>query len=248
MTAGTKKRRKAEKGRVSLHDTILKDVQKKIVSGAWPPGHRIPFETEMAAQYGCSRMTVNKALTHLSRAGFLDRNRKWGTFVLAPQTLSAALEITNTRKEVEDAGKDYGYKLLMDRLRPVRKREAQLLDLNADTIVRELKCLHYADSKPFCFEERIVNLKAAPEIQTAEFTKNSPGAWMSTHVPWSNAEHQIIAKSADGRMAKQLDLAEGAVCLVIERKTQNHRGYVTWARLAYPGDKHRLIANFTPTR
>lgn len=201
----------------------------------------------MAKHYGCSRMTVNKALTQLSRAGLLDRNKKWGTFVRAPHTISAALEITNIRKEVEDSGKDYTYELLSDRARPCEKFEAQLLDLNENTTIRELKCLHYSDGQPFCLEDRVVNLQAAPEIEPVSFETDSPGAWMTSNVPWNTAEHQIVAIPADSQTSKMLKIQEGAATLVIERKTQNDRGYVTWARLAYPGDKHRLVANFTPT-
>ena len=63
-------------GTFSLHERILNDVREKIVSGTWPPGFRIPFETDMAKDYGCSRMTVNKALTQLARYGLLERARK----------------------------------------------------------------------------------------------------------------------------------------------------------------------------
>jgi GntR family histidine utilization transcriptional repressor len=247
MTAKEKKLSGLKKGRVSLHDTIRQDVQQKILSGEWAPGHRIPFETDLAAYYGCSRMTVNKALTQLSLAGLLDRNKKWGTFVRAPHTVSAALEITNTKKEVEDVGKDYAYMLMQDQVRAAQKQEALMLDLDEGTLIRELICLHLSDGQPFCFEERIVNLIAAPEIEHVKFDADSPGAWMIANIPWNAAEHQIIAASANTRMAKALEVPNGSVCLVVERKTQNDRGYVTWARLSYPGDKHRLIANFTPT-
>ena len=233
--------------RRSLHERILKDVQTKIVSGTWPPGHRIPFETDMAKAYGCSRMTVNKALTQLSRAGLLERNKKWGTFVKIPQTVSAALEITNIQKEVEDAGKNYTYSLLLDMLRSASEHESQLLNLEKSAKIRELQGLHYADGAPFCFEERIVNLEAAPEIRPVEFETISPGAWMFSNVPWNSAEHQIIAVSADEQLAERLGVSKGSACLVVERKTQNDKGYVTWARLSYSGHQHRLIANFTPT-
>ena len=104
-------------GTFSLHELILNDVREKIVSGTWPPGFSIPFETDMAKDYGCSRMTVNKALTQLARYGLLERARKSGTYVKTQQTLSAAMEITNIRKEVEDSGKEYSYSLLQDTVR-----------------------------------------------------------------------------------------------------------------------------------
>ena len=231
---------------MSLHERILKDVEQKIITGQWPPGHRIPFETEMAEDYGCSRMTVNKALTQLSRAGLLERNKKWGTFVKTPQSVSAALEITNIRKEVEDAGKEYRYALISDETRKVKKHEAVLLDVALRAKVRHIKCLHYADAAPFCYEDRVVNIAAAPAIRSVTFKDNSPGAWMFKHVPWNKAEHQILAVEATLEIATILNLEPGSACLVVERKTQNDQGLVTWARLSYSGDQHRLIANFTP--
>lgn len=248
MVVNEKMRDEAKDPSLSLHERILKDVEQKIVTGIWPPGHRIPFETDMAKEYGCARMTVNKALTQLSRAGLLERNKKWGTFVKAPQTVSAALEITNIQKEVEDAGKDYSYQLIDDGTRVVEEHEAKALDLRKTAKVRDLKCIHFANSEPFCFEERIVNVAAAPEIKSVNFDSSSPGAWMFKNVPWNNAEHQISATEASSEIAKLLDMPIGSACLVVERKTQNDKGFVTWARLSYAGSQHRLVANFKPTR
>ena len=232
---------------MSLHERILKDVEQKIVTGEWPPGHRIPFETDMAKDYGCSRMTVNKVLTQLSRAGLLERNKKWGTFVKAPQSVSAALEITNIRKEVEDAGKDYSYRLIEDETRTAMDHEAKLLDMTIQSKVRHVKCLHLANGEPFCLEDRVVNISVTPAIEGVTFGESSPGAWMFKHVPWNIAEHQILASEATPEEAKLLSVKIGAACLVVERKTQNDQGFVTWARLSYSGNKHRLVANFTPT-
>ncbi len=53
----------------SLHAQILADIEGRILSGEWQPGHRIPYEHELTEQYDCSRMTVSKALTQLMRAG-----------------------------------------------------------------------------------------------------------------------------------------------------------------------------------
>ena len=60
----------------SLHELILGEVEGRILSGEWPPGYRIPFEHELTAQYGCSRMTVNKALSALVKKGLIERRRR----------------------------------------------------------------------------------------------------------------------------------------------------------------------------
>ena len=232
----------------SLHLQILSVVQENIVSRKWPPGFRIPFETDMAKEYGCSRMTVNKVLTQLTQSGLLIRNRKSGTFVRAPLSLSAVLEITNIRSEVQASGKEYSYELLSDTIRDLKLEDKSHFASDAIKKVRELKCLHSSNGQPFCFEERIINMNAVPEVKDVSFNSDAPGNWLLQWVPWNSAEHQIIAKAASTQIAKALNIKTGDACLVIERKTQNEKGYVTWARLSYPGDQHRLVAHFTPAR
>ncbi|RUW22285.1 GntR family transcriptional regulator, partial [Mesorhizobium sp. M4B.F.Ca.ET.013.02.1.1] len=78
---------------VSLHQRILSDISEKILSGAWAPGHRIPFEHELTTEYNCSRMTVNKALSQLAKAGLIERRRRSGSFVRQPQSQAAVLEL-----------------------------------------------------------------------------------------------------------------------------------------------------------
>jgi len=46
---------------VPLHQRIRTDIEAKILSGAWGPGFRLPFEHELMTEYGCARMTVNRS-------------------------------------------------------------------------------------------------------------------------------------------------------------------------------------------
>ncbi len=63
---------------VSLHYRIRSDLEAKILSGHWHPGHRIPYEHELMARYGCARMTVNRAIASLASAGLIERRRRAG--------------------------------------------------------------------------------------------------------------------------------------------------------------------------
>src|ERR1700688_1088415 len=83
---------KASASLPSLHQRILRDIRDCIVSGAWPPGRRIPFEHELQARYHCSRMTVSKVLTELANLRLIERRRKIGSFVLPSLAQSAVLE------------------------------------------------------------------------------------------------------------------------------------------------------------
>src|SRR5262245_41681849 len=104
-------------GPVSLSQRILDDITERIVSSDWPPGHRIPFEHELAAEYRCSRMTVNKAMTQLARSGLIERRRRSGSFVAQPRSQAAILEIHDIRTEVQALGRPYRYELVARELR-----------------------------------------------------------------------------------------------------------------------------------
>jgi GntR family histidine utilization transcriptional repressor len=73
----------------TLYKQIRLDIERRILTGEWAPGHRIPFEHELMARYGCSRMTVSKALSELAQADLIERRRRAGTFVCRPKFLSA---------------------------------------------------------------------------------------------------------------------------------------------------------------
>ena len=45
---------------------VQEDVLARIQNGTWPAGELIPTETELAAEYGCARATVNRALQVLA--------------------------------------------------------------------------------------------------------------------------------------------------------------------------------------
>jgi GntR family histidine utilization transcriptional repressor len=233
---------------LSLHQRILGDIEGKILSGTWPPGHRIPFEMELVEHYGCSRMTVNKALSQLAKAGLIERRKKSGSFVTRPQAQSAVLEIRDIRDEVQSLGLPYAYRLVARAVRRAGPEERTALDLEAGQAVLALECLHLAGGQPFCAERRLINLVAAPEAEFESFVEIAPGPWLLARLPWSSAEHVIAAVNADGETAARLELEKGAACLRITRRTRMAGAYVTRVELVYPGKSFELVASFAPSQ
>jgi GntR family histidine utilization transcriptional repressor len=232
----------------TLHQRILSDISDRILSGAWVPGHRIPFEHELATQYGCSRMTVNKALSQLAKAGLIERRRRSGSFVRQPQSQAAVLEIHDIRVEVEALGLPYRYELeRRDRRRATPQDRAQL-GLQAPSAVLMLECRHFAGTRPFCHEARLISLAAVPDAIDEPFKTIAPGPWLVARVPWSAAEHRIRATAADAGIAAALDIAVGSPCLVIERRTWSAEHPVTHVRFTYAAESHALVARFTPSQ
>ena len=230
----------------TLHQRILNEIEGKIVSGEWPVGFRIPFEVSLAERYGCSRMTVNKVLTQLARAGLIDRVKRSGSFVRQPQSQSAVLEINEIRREVESRNLPYAFRVTRKRRRGATTRDVARLEMPPGRPVLEMECVHLGAGKPFCLEQRLINLDTVPSAVDADFTAMAPGQWLVSQVPWSSAEHRIHAVAADKAVSASLAIAEGTACLVVERRTWSGNGPVTHVRLTYPGDGHALVARFTP--
>jgi GntR family histidine utilization transcriptional repressor len=230
----------------TLHQRILSDISERILSGAWPPGHRIPFEHELASRYGCARMTVNKALSQLANAGLIERRRRSGSFVRQPQSQAAILEIHDIRVEVEALGQPYRYELTNRRKHRGTAQDRMLLGLAAASPILSLECRHFAGNRPFCREARLINLAAVPEAAEEQFRDAAPGPWLVARVPWNAAEHRIRAIAADPASADALAISAGSPCLMVERRTWSADQPVTHVRFTYPADSHVLVARFTP--
>lgn len=67
--------------RENITDQIYSTLKKLILSGQWSVGTRIPSETELANQFGVSRMSVRMALQRLQVMGLIDVRVGDGTFV-----------------------------------------------------------------------------------------------------------------------------------------------------------------------
>jgi GntR family transcriptional regulator, histidine utilization repressor len=135
----------------------------------------------------------------------------------------------------------------MRRKRRSARADRDRLELAAPGPILALTCRHFAGSRPFCLEERLINLAAVPEALEERFVAIAPGAWLVSRVPWSTAEHKIRAIAADKATAAALDIPIGAACLTVERRTWRAERTVTFVRLVYPGADHELIARFAPS-
>lgn len=230
----------------TLHKRIRTDISERILSGAWPPGFRIPFEHELMAEYGCSRMTVNKALVPLAESGLIVRRRKAGSFVSRPRIHSVVLDIPDIPAEVTARGEPYAYELQSRKARIASRREVEELGLEAPVEVLLLRCLHRASGRPFALEERLINLEAVPEAAAIDFSRTAPGSWLLGHVPWTEAEHRISAANVTRATSVLLGIEPTAACLVLERQTWRGADRITHVRLTFPGEAYDLVARFSP--
>jgi GntR family histidine utilization transcriptional repressor len=231
-------------GPAALYQTIRRDIEDKILSGVWGPGYRIPYEHELVAQYGCARMTVNKAITSLVEAGLITRRRRSGSFVAEPHVQSLlVLDIPDIESDIVARGRQYGLKLLSRRVHKAKTPAERVLAGQGEIL--SLRCLHLANDVPFALEDRQINLSGVPSAREADFAVEAPGTWLLAHVAWTEAEHRITAMNPDLEVAELLDLTPSDACLMLERRTWRGSDHITHVRQTFPGAAYDLIARFT---
>jgi GntR family histidine utilization transcriptional repressor len=237
----------------SLARRIRTDIEERIRAGAWPPGHRLPTEHALVAEYGCARMTVSKAMGVLAAAGLIERRNKAGSFVAHPQLHAAVLEIPDLRAVIESRGETYAYQGLgraTRRLDLADPDEAALSDpgeaLSSDVLA--LEGLHVAHGAPFALERRVIALAAVPAAATVDFREEAPGSWLLRQVPWTEAEHRITAVNPSPAEARRLALGRSAACLQVKRWTWRQGQGITFVTQLFPGGAYDLVARFGADR
>ena len=226
---------------------IRRSLASSILTGDWPAGTRVPAEMLLTVHYDTSRMTVNKAIQSLATEGLVERRPKTGTVVTDRARERPVMEIWDAADAVHRGGGHYGYSLLeCGMLRPESAIRDQL-EVEANTPMIRMLCLHLSDRRQFQLEERLINLEAAPKITCQPLEDVSPGQWLLAHVPWTEAKHSISARGASEMVAAHLDIEPGTACLVVERRTWNGDVPVTLGRFWYPGDEHSLEGRFRPS-
>ncbi|KQS64485.1 histidine utilization repressor [Rhizobium sp. Leaf371] len=232
----------------SLHQRIFEDIEQKIMSGVWPPGQRIPAEHELEVTYGCSRMTVSKALSALAARGMIVRRRRAGSFVASPQMDRTVMDISDIGTEAKVAGHAYGHRILSRRIERLGTAEAAAIGEAAGAEVARVECLHIVDARPNALEKRLILLDAVPQARDETFEASPPGSWLLDQVPWSEAKHIIRAVSADAATAKLLTIERHAACLLLTRQTWQNGRTVTFVEITHPGDRYQFAGVFHPSK
>ena len=222
---------------------IKQQVFKRIRDGEWRPGSLLPGEVELAAEFGCARATVNRAMQELSDDGIIERRRKGGSRVRLAPARQVTFEIPLVRVEIETSGAVYEYVLVADAVVAAPKSLQARLGLAVAAHVRHIKCLHLADGKPYQFEDRWINLAAVPGAKMADFTRISPNEWLVREVPYTNAEVRFSATAASAAIAKHLGAEVGDPIFTAERTTWLSKKPVTNVRL-YFAHGHQMVAKY----
>ena len=140
-------------GPVPLHHQVYLDLRAAIEAGEWRPGDRLPPERELASRYGCSLITVRRALGDLARERRLERARGRGTFVTSPPIDLDLHGTMSFSEEIQHLGHDPATRVVTARTLPAELGVADALEIAAGASVVHLERLRMADGEPLLLEQ-----------------------------------------------------------------------------------------------
>ena len=227
-----------------FYEKVKQEISEKIASGIWQPHDRIPSEAELVAQYGFSRMTINRALRELTDEGLLVRLQGVGTFVAEPKGQSALFEIRSIADEINARQHQHRCQVITLERTQASAQQALVLNVKEGTSIFHSVMVHYENELPVQIEDRCVNAEIVPAYLAQDYSKTTPHAYLSLIAPLTEGEHIVEALRATPEHCAQQKNKEPDPCLLIRRKTWSASSIVSHARLLFPGSRYRLQGRF----
>ena len=137
-----------ELGPVPLHHQVYVDLRDSLDAGRWRTGEQLPTERDLAAHYGCSLITIRRALDELVREGRIQRTRGRGTFVLHPRLDRDIAGRASFSEEMRQRGLDPEKRLISARPESATVAVAAALELEPGSPTLYLERLRLASGEP----------------------------------------------------------------------------------------------------
>jgi GntR family histidine utilization transcriptional repressor len=217
-----------------------------LAAGRWPPGALMPSEAELVAEFGVSRMTVNRALRELQSEGLVQRAQGVGTFAGELHRVSSTLTIRDLHEEIESRAHRHHAVVHLQRAEAAAAALAEQLGVAVGSAVFHTLIVHFDNGLPLQCEDRYVNPACAPGYLQADFTQTTPTQYLFANTALWRAQYTIEASQPTAQEARLLAVAATDPCLVVVRRTFTADAAITLARLVHPGSRYQLEGQFTP--
>lgn len=226
------------------YEQVKAFIKTRISAGTWKPGDPVPSEAALAAQFGISRMTANRALRELTAEGMVTRVQGSGTRVAELHRISSRLTIRDIHEEVVERGHLHTTRVLLVEAEKASADLARSLGLRAGARIFHTLLVHMENGIPIQYEDRYVNPAVAPDFLETDFTLTTPTHHLLLHAPLTEASYSIEACLPTAQEAKQLGIKRGEPCLAMMRRTVSGAHVASVARLIYPGTRYSFAGQF----
>jgi GntR family transcriptional regulator len=235
-----------ELGPIPLHHQVYLDLKAALDAAEWQPGDRLPTERDLAVRYGCSLITIRRALGELVREGRMERTRGRGTFVLYPRIdrdISGHLSFT---EEMQTRGLDPETRLVAARPESAGEAVATALGVELGSPTLYLERLRLADGEPLLLEQVHLPAERFPGLLASDLERGSLYDLLTEGygVRVAKAREVLEPVLLRAREARLLDRKPRSPALLIEGIASSADGRpVEFGRTYVRGDRTRYYVD-----
>lgn len=154
---------------MSRYEELAETLRKKIISGVYPRGSKIPSEAQLMADTSLSRSTVRRALDVLVEENLLTKERGKGTFVPDTPAIDAErTRFTSFTTEMARRGAAVSTSVV-DIIRTSAPTAVADFLGTGDAMVPTVVRMRYLDGKPLCLETIHLD-PACGDLEDADWT------------------------------------------------------------------------------
>ncbi|MFZ7101112.1 MAG: GntR family transcriptional regulator [Peptococcaceae bacterium] len=231
---------------IPIYYQLAKLFEGRIRRGELKPGEAMPSETDIAAEFGISRMTVRRAISELVTAGMVYAQQGKGTFVAIPKLNNIVFELDNFTEEIKERGLQCKTRLLEAKI----VRATDTLKILFRTDDESTKFLYFrtvlsAENEQLVYEKKYtIYTKNKPILESEIKDPTLPGLIEanSGYLPVSS-EKVLYAAVSTQEEAEILGIGLNAPLFVIEQTIFDpDLKPVGWSKSMYRGDRYKLTA------
>jgi GntR family transcriptional regulator len=214
-----------------------------IESGRYEKGATLPSEVELARICQVNRNTLRQAVSELTAAGILRKERGRGTFVCAethPAIKHKLKSISSFSDDLRELGIREKTRIVKKGAEEAKEEVARKLIISPNGKVVAVRRLRTGDSVPLIYEESFLPYHAFKDILAMDLTGSMYQIMNERfNVTLARSDQTIRAVNLKGRIASYLNVPENSAAFFMESLTYDENNVpVELLYSYYRGDKY----------
>lgn len=207
---------------VRVADSLRRD----ILANRMQPGHKLPSESALEANFGVSRITVRQALASLHAEGLIEKVNGKGSFVTRPSEAPDMGPLTGFYQHMRAQGRQAVGRTLSIRQVGATAAAARALEVAVGHPLVALRALRLVDGKPMAVMLSYGEPALMRALVQEDVTTNDVVVLLEARLGHRLRSHRIEARAipASAAKARLLDITPGAPLLRIDFTAINVSG------------------------
>ena len=161
------------RGPIPLHHQVYLELRAALDAGRWSAGDRLPTERELSESFGCSLITVRRALDELRRERRIERTPGRGTFVTAPRLERDLTALTSFTNEMRERGLDSQTRVVSATTAEASPEVAEALAVEPGAQIFVIERVRSVGGRPLLLEQVHLPTSRFPDLAGADLERGS---------------------------------------------------------------------------